>query len=78
MGETVKRAMEKKANVEQLERMVARLEDSVGRGRKMKEEVKEEVEEVVQEKVKHEVAAEVLEEKVEVTDMAWLRGFLGN
>ena len=59
------------ATVEQLESMVARLEDWVGRGRKVKEEVKEEVEEVVEEKVE----AEVVEEKVEGTGMAWLRGF---
>ena len=44
----VKKEQERKANVEQLERTVARPEDWVGRGRKVKEEENEEVEGVVE------------------------------
>ena len=65
----VKKAKEQRANVEQLQRAVARLEDWVGRGRK----VKEEVEDVVQDRVK-EVVEEVVV-KVEGPGMAWFRGF---
>ena len=55
--------------MEQLERTVARLEEWVGRGRK----VKEEGEEVEEGKVKEEAEAQVVGEKVEGTGMAWLR-----
>ena len=47
--------------MEHLERAVQRLEDSVGRGRKVKEDVE----------------AEVVEEKVEVSGHGVLRYFLG-
>ena len=73
-----RKAKDKQANVEHLEGAVARLEDWVGRGRKVKEEVKEEEEVVVEEKVSDDVKAEVVEEKVEGTGMAWWRGFSGN
>ena len=69
---------ERKANVEQLERTVLRLEEWVGWSRKVKEGEKEEVEEVGEGKVKEDVEAQVVEEKVEVTGMAWPRLFLGN
>ena len=39
MEKVVKKAKQKRANVEQLERAVARLEDWVGRARKVNEEV---------------------------------------
>ena len=74
LEKAVKKAKEKRANVEQLEILVARLEDCVGRGRK----VKVEVEEVAEEMVKEEVGEELVEDKVQGTGMAWLRGFLGN
>ena len=71
-----------KANVEQLERLVQRLEDWVGWGRKVKEEeVEDEVEEVGEEKVgervQEEVEENVVEEKV-VVGGGWLTGFLGS
>ena len=78
LEEVQNKAHEQKANVEQLERVVLWLEDSVGQGRKVKEEGKEEVEEVVEGKVKEEVEAQVVEEKVEVSGTAWLRSFVGN
>ena len=61
-------------------RVVQRLEDWVGQGRKVKEDVKEEVEEVdegKEGKVKEEVEAQVVAEKGEVSGMVWLRSFLG-
>ena len=56
---------------------MARLEESVGGGRKVKEE-EEEVGEGEEGKMKEGVEAQVVVEKGGVTGMAWLRGFLGN